>query len=275
MDKVTNASDQTSGSRSACPLCRSTIVSLLARYSTPAWHVARCTKCGFVYLGNPPAYEDLVSEFAWEKTSSIEAIRRTKTRPLLMWFDKKTRWRLHILGESRLDFYLRLFRPGPVLDVGCGGGGGLPEPFVPYGIEISRALYERARVKMAERGGAAVHGPAAEAIAGFSDRFFTGVILSSVVEHEMQPKKLLAHVARVLKDDGKAYIRVPNFGGINRRVMGAKWCGFRYPDHVNYFTVTSLRRLAADCGLNVRLLNPIRLPLDDNINAVLSKTLGA
>ena len=91
----------------------------------------------------------------------------------------------------------------------------------------------------------------------------------------MQPKKLLAHVARVLKDDGKAYIRVPNFGGINRRVMGAKWCGFRYPDHVNYFTVTSLRRLAADCGLNVRLLNPIRLPLDDNINAVLSKTLGA
>jgi hypothetical protein len=28
--------------------------------------------------------------------------------------------------------------------------------------------------------------------------------------------------------------------------------------------------MAGDCGLNLKLLNPIRLPLDDNINAVLS-----
>jgi hypothetical protein len=27
--------------------------------------------------------------------------------------------------------------------------------------------------------------------------------------------------------------------------------------------------MAGDCGLKLKLLNPIRLPLDDNINAVL------
>jgi hypothetical protein len=27
--------------------------------------------------------------------------------------------------------------------------------------------------------------------------------------------------------------------------------------------------MAGDCGLSLKLLNPIRLPLDDNINAVL------
>ena len=128
-----------------------------------------------------------------------------------------------------------------------------------------------ARVSMAARGGEAVHGAAAEAIARFPDRFFTGVIMSSVVEHEAQPRTLLAHVARVLVDDGSAFIRVPNFGSLNRSINGGKWCGFRHPDHVNYFTVATLRRMAAECGLKVRLLNPIRLPFDDNINAVLSK----
>jgi hypothetical protein len=64
---------------------------------------------------------------------------------------------------------------------------------------------------------------------------------------------------------------VPNFGSVNRLVTGPKWCGFRHPDHVNYFTVASLRRMAAESGMSLRLLNPIRLPLDDNINGVLQR----
>lgn len=255
----------------ACPLCAGRTAEPLAQYSTPEWHVVRCANCSFVYLRNPPAYAELETDFAWEKTSAVEVVRRKRQRPFLMWLDQATRWRLHMLKPSRADFYRRLFRRGRVLDVGCANGGGPPEPFIPYGIEISRGLYEQARVQMAARGGEAVHGAAAEAIRKFPDRFFTGVIMSSVVEHETQPKTLLAHVARVLEADGKAYIRVPNFGSVNRAVNGGKWCGFRHPDHVNYFTVATLRRMAAECGLKVRLLNPIRLPLDDNINAVLTR----
>ena len=78
--------------------------------------------------------------------------------------------------------------------------------------------------------------------------------------------------ARVLKTDGAIYVRVPNFGSINRHVMGARWSGFRYPDHVNYFTLGSLRRMTSDCGLRLKLLNPALFPLNDNINAVLTKT---
>ncbi len=268
--------DHTTGASSsyderACPQCDGRPASPLARYSTPDWSVVTCVACGFVYLRNPPAYEALVEEFAWEKASAAETVRRRKTRPLLMWLDRATRWRLHMLRGTRQDFYRRLFRPGRVLDVGCGSGTGLPETFIPYGIEISQALYERAKINMVARGGDVLHGGAADAIAAFPDRYFTGVVMSSVVEHERSPRQLLAHVARVLEDDGKAYIRVPNFGSINRAVGGANWCGFRHPDHVNYFTVASLRRMVAACKLKIRLLNPVRLPLDDNINAVLSK----
>ena len=52
------------------------------------------------------------------------------------------------------------------------------------------------------------------------------------------------------------YVRVPNYGSLNRKMLGAKWCGFRYPDHVNYFTTKSLGAMAGDCGLKLKLLNP-------------------
>ena len=57
--------------------------------------------------------------------------------------------------------------------------------------------------------------------------------------------------------------------------MGAAWCGFRYPDHVNYFTPASLRRMAAECGLRLSLLTPMSLPFNDNINGIMLKNVGA
>ena len=255
----------------ACPECGGEAVISLPRYSTSEWHVVACAACGFVYLHNPPPYAALTEEFAWEKSAPAERERRKEARPVVMWVDDKTRWRLALFRRSRADLYRRLFRPGRVLDVGCAGFVAPPEPFIPYGIEISRTLYERVAPLMAARGGRAVLGPVAEAIGEFADGFFSGVILSSVIEHEAQPKRLLAETVRVLESDGSAYIRVPNFGSINRVINGGGWCGFRHPDHVNYFTVTSLKRMARDCGLTVRLLHPTRLLLDDNINAVLVK----
>jgi SAM-dependent methyltransferase/Zn ribbon nucleic-acid-binding protein len=255
----------------SCPQCASEAATQLPQYSTDEWRVVACVRCGFVYLSNPPPSDSLMDDFAWEKTYARESLRRRRARPRIFGLDQATRLRLHLFRKPWSELYRRLFKPGRVLDVGCGDGTAIPPPFVPFGIEISRALYDEAVAAMAVRGGRAVRGPASQVIGSFPDGYFTGVMLSSVVEHETEPKRLLAGVARVLTAGGAAYIRVPNFGSFNRLVNGGNWCGFRHPDHVNYFTVASLRRMVRDCGLKLRLLNPIRLLLDDNINAVLTK----
>jgi SAM-dependent methyltransferase len=252
-----------------CPQCDGLQALRLERYSTPEWGVVACIACGFVFLQNPPSYERLEQEFAWEKTAPAEARRRHAKRPFVMWLEDATRWRLHAFPRKR-SLYGKLFRGGRVLDVGCGDSVAAPEPCIPFGIEISQALYEKVAPLMAARGGRAEHGASAEVIATFPDRYFSGVILRSVVEHEAQPKRLLAGVARVLQADGSVYIRVPNFGSVNRMVNGGDWCGIRHPDHVNYFTLASLKQMTADVGFDMRLLHPIRLPFDDNINAVLT-----
>ncbi len=253
-----------------CPQCGGDAARALAQYSTPEWHVVACADCGFVYLRNPPDYERLEDEFAWEKTKPLENERRRQKRPVLADLERRTRWRLGLFRQPRSAFYRGLFRPGRVLDVGCGASISVREPYVPYGIEISKGLYDEVAPKMAARGGAALLGPAAVMMASYPAGYFSGVILRSVAEHEKQPRQLLAETARVLEPDGVAYIRVPNFGSINRRVVGADWCGFRHPDHVNYFTLKSLSRMASDAGLKLRVLRPLTLALDDNINAVLT-----
>jgi SAM-dependent methyltransferase len=258
----------------SCPLCDGNEHRPRSDLSSPPWRIAECARCAFVYLANPVDYSDLVEDHAWEKSRQRESARRREDRPLLDRSSKGTRWRLRLAGNTNARVLAKVFSGGRVLDVGCGGGRALPEPLVPFGVEISRDLATRADHVMLRRGGYCVHAPALEGIKTFDAGFFQGVLLRSFLEHETNPLPLLHDVHRVLAPDGVAYVRVPNFASFNRRVMGRKWCGFRYPDHVNYFTPRSLVRMAAEAGFAMDVQNAIRLPFDDNIKALLRKRGG-
>jgi 2-polyprenyl-3-methyl-5-hydroxy-6-metoxy-1,4-benzoquinol methylase len=256
----------------ACPACAARSGRHLSAYDRDHWRIVDCGVCDFVYLENPPGYDALVDDFAWEKTYDAEAEYRRRTRPVTTWLSRALRFRFALFGRS-VDRVARLMGGGRVLDIGCGAGNpAFMRGCIPYGIEISRALFKLADASMRAHGGRAVHAPAVEGLQAFEDDMFDGVIMHSYLEHEERPLEVLSGVARVLKRAGKAYVRVPNFGSINRRVTGAKWCGFRYPDHVNYFTVDSLAAMAARAGLTLKLVNRLTVSVDDNIKAVLTKS---
>jgi SAM-dependent methyltransferase len=254
-----------------CPACAATDVSDLAAFAHDTWRIGMCKACDFVFLRNPTEYEALVEEFAWEETYLAEDARRAKKRGPIKKLARQFRiFGYWIKGDPQKK-YLRLLGPGKILDIGCGNVVRLTAPFIPYGIEISKQLHAEADAKMREHGGECFQGAGAERIFELPENHFDSVMMHSYLEHEVQYRELLAGCFRTLKPGGKAFVRVPNYAALNRRVSGANWPGFRYPDHVNYFTQTTLRKAAQEAGFEFKLTNKASIWLDDNIQALLIK----
>lgn len=252
-----------------CPCCGHAANKALPHYSHPQWPIVQCTNCNLVYLRIAPNYEALAEDLAWEKTAVKEAKRRK--RFWLYRLDYATRFRLRLGNAMDRRFVMQNVEAGGrVLDVGCGGSNRIPEGMVPFGIEISKGLARRSDPIYRKHGGYVVNASAADGLDRFDDNFFDRAILRSYLEHEFSPRLILEKLYQKLKPGGTAVVKVPDFGCISRRLMGVRWCGFRFPDHQNYFTRSTLTEIATRAGFTCRFANPVP-GLDDNLYAILSK----
>lgn len=262
-----------------CPLCgRNNDDQLEVEYSYDVWTIRECDGCGFVYIDKGPDYAKLFAELSWETTTKIEEQRRAELRPVTYKASKLTRMRMHLLPRKQMPIMVETWaQPGPVIDLGCGDGAQMNDmspAFVPFGIEISTELAKAADVLFSASGGACVNAPTLDGLKSFGDGFFSAATLRSYLEHEMHPLAVLIEVHRVLKPGGVAIVKVPNYASLNRMVMGSKWCGFRYPDHLNYFTPKSLKKMGEKAGFTAHYGLTYTLPTSDNMYVVFKKDGG-
>ena len=194
------------------------------------------------------------------------------------WWDPSGDFRpLHEINPVRTAFVAERvsLRGARIADIGCGGGlllQNLERRFTPFGIEISQQLAIESQRIFGARGGNVVHEPALSGLGQFADNFFDGVLMRAYLEHEREPAAVLAETWRVLKPAGCVLIKVPNYGCWNRPVRGSRWCGYRFPDHVNYFTPRSLRRMLEDSNFVIARSGFFdHLPTNDNLWLVARK----
>ncbi len=262
----------------SCPLCdRDNSSGTRLPYAEDPWILRQCAGCGLVYLENPPPPQILEEDLAWEKTYYEERQRRREREPVLQRLGAVVNFlRTRVLKRDKFSTLVRRHSYlGRILDVGCSDGSALarlPASYVPFGIEVSKVLHRLADEKFSTRGGGCVRSHALSGMRQFPSASFDGVVMMSYLEHEPHPKQALEQAARLLKPGARLIVKVPNYGCWNRSVRGARWCGFRSPEHVNYFTPVLLYRLVRECGFQVRQFGFFdRLPTSDSMWLVAEK----
>ena len=138
------------------------------------WELVRCRETGFVFLANPPVYNQLKSEFAWEKTYEAEKKRRQETEPTVYaasQIAKDIKFKINPRRNRIADMAVRAVtgsgsRNVRILDIGCGSGRLMLElcqryekqnvQAVPFGIEVSEQLAAESSNIVTPLGGAII-----------------------------------------------------------------------------------------------------------------------
>jgi SAM-dependent methyltransferase len=235
------------------------------------WTLLECPLCEVVFLDAPPTHAELSAESRWSASYELERESRRRRRPVLSAISRTLRPIVQFLRPQKATNLLRSMLPhgGTVVDVGCGDGArldGLPKSFTPLGIEIDPAAAAIAEAKFASRGGRVLLGAATAQLASLKPRSLDAALLMAYLEHETRPIQALRLLRAALKPGAPVVIKVPNHQSWNRLVRGPQWCGYRFPDHVTYFSPSSLKRTLRHAGYRIVRFGPLdRLPTSDNM----------
>jgi 2-polyprenyl-3-methyl-5-hydroxy-6-metoxy-1,4-benzoquinol methylase len=197
-------------------------------------HLAHCGKCGMTYANPVPVqfasgqHYDALGAGYYLSPAKLESD----------------------YADVRFERELRLFRKhcagGAVLDVGCSSGAFLyqlnrrfPGCYQVLGTDVSGAPLAYAE----SRGVPVIRGDFPEQ--AFTEKKFDAVTFWAVLEHLVEPRQFLEKAWSILKPDGLCFVLVPNMQSLAARLLGARY-RYIYPQHLNYFTSKTLRRLAED-----------------------------
>jgi 2-polyprenyl-3-methyl-5-hydroxy-6-metoxy-1,4-benzoquinol methylase len=194
--------------------------------------LVRCRNCTMIYANPVPA------EFA-----SGEYYNRAGTDYYLSLAKLESDY-----AAVRFERELKLFRShcagGAVLDVGCSSGAFLyqvnqrfPGCYQALGTDVSGPPLDYAE----SRGVAVVRGNFLEQ--DFGGRQFDAVTFWAVLEHLAAPRQFLAKAASVLKPKGLCFVLVPNMRSLAARTLAGRY-RYIYPQHLNYFTKSTLTKMA-------------------------------
>ncbi|WP_254507551.1 class I SAM-dependent methyltransferase [Anatilimnocola floriformis] len=276
--------------RRVSPILERSTKTIQLNYAPAPWVLRKCLETGLVYLENPPEYEQLEENFAWEVTKRLESERRSQVEPIS--YALRSRWkrfRTRYLSRDKVGaLTANALQASPsqqltLLELGCGDGVNLVNVMqllppqvasrcTPVGIEISKKLATTTTQALRPFGGTCYFDNALHGLENLGAQSIDAIILSSYLEHEANPLPTLRHCREALRPHGRIVIKVPNFDCASRYLRGHRWCGFRWPDHVNYFTPKTLRLTLETAGLKVARMNWLdHNPTSDNMYAVAAK----
>ena len=232
----------------ACLLCRGSLEKCVGdlfdtRFGIPGTYEAwRCLSCGLEQIYPVPTPAELGR--LYESYYNFGGERGTSYTRLRERFFSSWLYRAWIFLDGDISFHGRK-GSGRLLDAGCNEGRGL-KIYARNGFHVEGLELNPTAAAVARESGFTVH--VGDTMDFTASAAYDVVVLSNVLEHSPDPKKVLSNIRENMKSGGQLWISCPNSRSWLRKVFGRSWINWHVPFHISHFSVENLRRLLADSG---------------------------
>lgn len=247
-----------------CPLCGDARVEvalyskdrLFARPGT--YRIVRCLSCQLLYTSPRPTPAALAAHypseyFIYRTPEEANRILRPVVRAIA-----RRRWQAYL---ERLEAVRGRFRADTkIVDVGCGlnellatlrqlrGCHGI-------GVDLQPEVVAYVRDKLAMQ---IHHGTLFDA--RFASGEFDVVTMNEYLEHEPNPRDVLAEARRVTVKGGHLALEIPLMDSLPAKIFGARWCQIDAPRHLVYFTRATLAEMLRRTGYRLVHTRTFQIP---------------
>ncbi|HUW93232.1 MAG TPA: class I SAM-dependent methyltransferase [Bacteroidales bacterium] len=221
--------------------------------SGETFRIMRCGDCGFIFTANPPDKERIGTYYLSDDYISHTDRKRNVTEALYHFA------RRFMLGrKAKLVTGVCRKKSGTLLDIGSGTGyfaAFMEEKgWKVKGVEIS----DMARNYSVSRFGIDAVPP--DAVRNLADKSVDCITLWHVLEHFYDPDHWMKEIARILKDDGKCIMALPNINSADSKRFCNNWAALDVPRHLWHFGPETLNKFVQQRGFRCTMSKG--MPLD-------------
>jgi len=142
---------------------------------------------------------------------------------------------------------------GKLIELGCAYG---------FFLDEAKPFFTVAGIELAEEAAAHARGAGLDVLTGIADETNLArlgpadvIVLLDVIEHLPDPRATLDLAVRHLNPGGIVVITTGDFASLYARLAGSHWRLMTPPQHLWFFTPTSIGRMASGLGLEVECLD--------------------
>lgn len=214
-----------------------------------AFHICECTKCGLLYTMPRPAKDKIGDYYKSEEYYSHQE-NKSGFIPKIYETVKKT----NLKHKSKIALGGK--QAGNLLDIGCGVGDFLhtaeQQGWNCMGVEPS----EDAKAIARQRTKATLM--TSEALEQLPDESFDVITMWHVLEHVDNLKWQIEQLKRLVKQEGRIVIAVPNYKSYDGQYYKDKWAAYDVPRHLNHFNQTTLIKIFKSLGINLVRMDKLK-----------------
>jgi SAM-dependent methyltransferase len=210
------------------------------------WNAAVCVSCGLEQIFPVPSTHEL--QLLYENFYNFGGGGKGLYEELRKAFLFSIAYRIWMRLDGDVSFYSRRGR-GRLLDVGCNEGRGLSF-YSANGYEVEGLEISRVAARTAKSLGFCVHEESIDHLR--SVRPYDVLVLSNVLEHSLDPAKMLKQAHRLLKPGGSLWISCPNSQSWLRTLLGRYWINWHVPFHISHFSSSTLSALLTRNGFKIK-----------------------